>query len=183
VRGLLDLVARLETREGLKAFIAQNGIPARELAAALKFLFYWFVPKKKPLAELAPPATAASEAARPLSEAGIRSNLDLLQRGIDPAGRRELAEVTGLAEGLVLELVNRADLSRLPWCSKATISNIVGSGYGSLAGLVAVDPAKLAADYLRYGQGIGKNLKLGNEIDSSYRIAKLVPVLLKPWKN
>jgi hypothetical protein len=79
----------------------------------------------------------------------------------------------------VLSLVNRADLSRLPWASKATISNIIGAGYGSLAKLADAEPEKLYEDFYRYGKSIGKNLKLGNEIESSYRIARLVPRLVE----
>lgn len=55
----------------------------------------------------------------------------------------------------------------------------MGAGYGSLAQLAAADPEQLYADFFRYGKAIGKNLKLGNEIENSYRIAQLVPVLLE----
>jgi hypothetical protein len=80
-------------------------------------------------------------------------------------------------------MVNRADLSRLPWASKATISNIIGAGYGSLAQLANADPEQLYADFFAYGQSIGKNLKLGNEIENIYRIAKIVPALVEEDQN
>jgi hypothetical protein len=67
----------------------------------------------------------------------------------------------------------------MPWASKATISNLIGAGYGSLAQLAAADPERLYADFFGYGEAIGKNLKLGNEIENSYRIAQIVPVLLR----
>jgi hypothetical protein len=81
--------------------------------------------------------------------------------------------------GVISELVNRADFSRLPWASKATISNLIGAGYGSLAKLADANPEQLYADFFAYGKSIGKNLKLGNEIENNYRIAKIVPVLVK----
>jgi hypothetical protein len=37
----------------------------------------------------------------------------------------------------------------------------------------------LYEDFFAYGQSIGKNLKLGNEIENSYRIAKIVPLVLQ----
>jgi hypothetical protein len=37
------------------------------------------------------------------------------------------------------------------------------------------NPEKLMADFLTYGRSTGKNLKLGNEIESSYRITKIIP--------
>ena len=72
-----------------------------------------------------------------------------------------------------------ADFSRLPWASKATIANIIGAGYGSLDRFRNANPEQLYADFFRYGESIGKNLKLGNEIENSYRIAKIVPVLVQ----
>jgi hypothetical protein len=110
---------------------------------------------------------------------GVRTNLQLLQRGITPTGRRALAEASGLPETVITELVNRADFSRLPWASKATISNIIGAGYGSLVQLANADAEKLYADFFTYGESIGKNLKLGNEIENSYRIARIVPALVR----
>jgi len=95
------------------------------------------------------------------------------------AGRQELAKSSGLSSTIISELVNRADFSRMPWASKATISNIIGAGYGSLAKLASANPEQLYEDYFRYGKSIGKNLKLGNEIESSYRIGKIVPVLFQ----
>jgi hypothetical protein len=78
------------------------------------------------------------------------------------------------------ELVNRADFSRMPWASKATISNIIGAGYTTLAALASADPDQLVDDFFKYGKHTGKNLKLGNEIENSYRIAKIVPTILLP---
>jgi len=78
----------------------------------------------------------------------------------------------------ILDLVNRADISRLPRASKATISNIIGAGYGSLSQLANVEPDKLYTDFYTYGKSIGKNLKLGNEIENSYRIARIIPQLV-----
>ena len=90
-----------------------------------------------------------------------------------------MTESSGLPEQVITELVNRADFSRLPWSSKATISNIMGTSYGSLARLSTANPDELFADFFAFGRCIGKNLRLGNEIENSYRIAKLVPPLVQ----
>jgi len=113
-----------------------------------------------------------------LRGSGIRTNLELLQQGRTRSGRAILAHSSGLPETLIFELVNRADFSRMPWSSKATISNIMGAGYASLAQLAGANPEQLYADFFGYGKVIGKNLKLGNEIENSYRIAKIVPSLV-----
>jgi hypothetical protein len=70
-------------------------------------------------------------------------------------------------------------ISRLHWTSKATISNIIGAGFGSLSKLKNANLEKLSEDFYRYGKSIGKNLKFGNEIENLHRIAKLFPVLVE----
>jgi hypothetical protein len=145
----------------------------------LKYLVYWFIPGEKYLSGLVRNDPSISEAIKVLGGIGIKTNLQILQKGITPTGRRELSTASGLPEDRILEWVNRADFSRLPWASKATISNIIGAGYGSLAELASADPEQLYADFFRYGKAIGKNLKLGNEIENSYRIARIVPVIMK----
>lgn len=175
VKNVLDLKIKVETREKLAEFTHQSGIEARDIIMLLKYLIYWFIPGEKYLSGLIQDDPETRYAIKRLGERGIRTNLALLQQGRSEAGRKSLAEATGLAESIISGLVNRADFSRLPWSSKATISNIIGAGYSSLEMLASADAEQLLADFFSYGMKIGKNLKLGNEIENSYRIAKLVP--------
>jgi hypothetical protein len=174
-----DLIARVETPEKFDAFAAQSGIPARAIALLLKYLVYWVIPMKKPLSGLTWDDPQTRSALKAFREIGIRSNMDLLQRGLTPKDRQSLAESSGVPLEMISELVNRADLSRMPWASKATISNIMGAGYGSLVKLANASPEQLYTDFFRYGKAIGKNLKLGNEIENSHRIARLLPILVQ----
>jgi hypothetical protein len=123
-------------------------------------------------------ASPVEGALRTLGSLGIRTNLELLQRGLTPADRKALAEAGALPVEQVDELTHTADFSRLPWASKATISNIIRCGYGSIQSLADADPEQLVQDFFNYGASIGKNLKFGNEIESSYRIAKIIPRVL-----
>jgi hypothetical protein len=179
VSNLLDLVSRVETRERLKGFAEGSGIQAHDVVSLLKYLVYWFIPGEKYLSGLIRPDPDLNAAIKILGDSGVRTNLQLLQRGITPVGRKDLAESSGLPEDVINTLVNIADFSRLPWSSKATIANIIGAGYGSLAQLANADAEKLYADFFTYGESIGKNLKLGNEIENSYRIARIVPALVR----
>lgn len=65
-----------------------------------------------------------------LQQAGIRSTEALLKSGATPAGRREIAEKTGLDTKRVLEFVNHADLMRV---------NGVGGEYSELLEAAGVD--------------------------------------------
>ena len=179
VEDVLDLMKRLETRTKLENFVEQSGMDALDLVTLLKYLVYWFVPAEKYLSGLVRDDPSTSAAVQRLGGLGIRTNLQLLQLGLTPAMRHTLAEQSGLPVEVVLELVNRADFSRLPWASKATLSNLIGAGYASLVQLANADPDKLYADFYNYGKSIGKNLKLGNEIENSHRIAKIVPRLVE----
>ncbi len=176
---LLELVSRVESRERLKGFAEGSRIQAHDVVSVLKYLVYWFIPGEKYLSGLTRSDPGLNAAIKVLGGLGVRTNLQLLQRGLTPESRAALGESSGLPGEVVNKLVNIADLSRLPWASKATISNIMGAGYGSLAQLANADGEKLYADFFRYGDAIGKNLKLGNEIENSYRIARIVPALVK----
>jgi len=178
VQDLLDLVAQVDTSELFEAFIDQSKIQAEEVVAALKYLIYWVIPANKYLSALVTKDSPLLAAILVLRDLGIRTNLDILQQGLTPAERKTLAKATELPETKINELVNRADFSRMPWASKATISNIIGAGYGSIAKLAEADPEQLYRDFFDYGKSIGKNLKLGNEIESSFRISKIMPLIL-----
>jgi len=179
VQDVLDLMKRIETRTGLENFVAQSGMPALDLVTLLKYLVYWFIPAEKYLSGLVRDDPSTSAAIQRLGALAIRTNLQLLQKGLTPAMRHTLADQSGFPVECISELVNRADFSRLPWSSKATLSNLIGAGYGSLAQLASADPDKLYADFFTYGKSIGKNLKLGNEIENSHRIARIVPALVE----
>jgi hypothetical protein len=179
VESMLGLKACVESRLSFESFIQQSGIDVLSVVMVLKYLIYWFIPAEKYLSGLVRDDSDAVEAIKVLSGLGIRTNLQLLQQGISVAGRRSLAEAGGLSGETILELVNRADFSRMPWASKATISNIIGAGYGSMAQLANANPEQLYTDFFAYGKSIRKNLKLGNEIENSFRIAKIIPALVE----
>ncbi len=175
VRYLIDETA---SPQHLELLADQSGVPAHEIAAVLKYLIYWVIPSEKYLSSLVWPDSNLQEAILALRPAGLRTNLGLLQAALRATQRTALAKKCNISLEYLTELVHRADFSRLPWASKATVSNIIGSGYTSLKQLANAEPERLVKDYLNYGKAIGKNLKLGNEIESSYRIAKIVPVVL-----
>jgi len=179
IRDILKLWSRVETRQKFGSFSEECGIEAAAIATLLKYLSYWFIPAEKYLSGLIRPDKHLEAAVQALRTAGIRTNMELLQQGLSAAGRKTLAKKSSLPEAVILDLTNRADFSRMPWASKATISNIIEAGYSSLAALTNADPEKLYKDFFDYGKAIGKNLKLGNEIESSHRVAKIIPPILK----
>jgi hypothetical protein len=179
VKNVLDLMTHAETRQRLETFSGKSRSNALDIVSVLKFLIYWLIPGKKYMSGLVRKTPDITHTLKVLADLEIRTNLDLLQKGINPTGRKSLVTASGLSEDVIEEMVNRADFSRMPWTSKATISNIIGAGYLNLAQLASADPEKLIEDYYHYGKSIGKNLKLGNEIENSHRIAKVIPAILR----
>jgi hypothetical protein len=175
VRDVLDLVDQVDTEEKFEGFLALTGLEAKEIISVQKYMVFWFIPMKKDLGELVKNDPVVKGDFSKLRACGIRSNLDLLEQGRTVEACRELAERTGIPLSTITGLVNRADFSRLPWTSRATISNYIGSGYESLAQLADTDLEQVSADFYRYGASIGKNFKFGSEIDNAHRIARIVP--------
>lgn len=48
-----------------------------------------------------------------LTECGVATQQQLLEKGAKPAGRKELAETSGISPKLILNWINRADLARV----------------------------------------------------------------------
>ena len=65
-----------------------------------------------------------------LNTAGVKGTADLLSKGSTPKGRKEIAEKSGIGDGLILEWVNHVDLFRIKG---------VGSEYADLLEAAGVD--------------------------------------------
>jgi hypothetical protein len=179
VADLLSLVEQTASRGQMERFTGQSEVPAEQVAILLKFAVYWLIPTEKYLGGLVRDLKPVARELEALKAIGVKTNLHILERGSTLAGREEMAAASGLPVEVITQWVNRADFSRLPWASKATVSNLMGSGYGSIAQLANGHLEQVVADYMRYGQSIDKNLKLGNEVENSYRIARIVPHLVQ----
>ena len=91
-----------------------------------------------------------------LVSAGVKSLEQLLERGRDKSGRKELSVATGIGEEVILKLVNRVDLARVKGISTATVDLLEASGVGSLFELSQRNPSNLYAKM----QAINKQKKL-----------------------
>jgi predicted flap endonuclease-1-like 5' DNA nuclease len=104
--------------------------------------------------------------AEKLAKAGIRSLEALLKKGATPAGRKELAAMTGIGDALILEWVNLADLFRIKG---------VGSEYSDLLEEAGVDTvvelAKRVSGNLYETMGkVNKEKNLVNKMPSANQV-------------
>lgn len=180
IKDYQDLVERLGSEAELEAFTLKTKIPSGEIIGILKYLLYWVLPGKKDLNQL----IIATDTQRKANNAvlktiGVRSNLDLLEKGASLAGRKSLAAESGLPLEYVTEIVHRADISRMPWYNGKTINHFMGAGYPTLASMAQASVQQMTEDVLRYGQSIGKNLKFGVEADSGAIVSRVLPKIVE----
>ncbi len=80
-----------------------------------------------------------------LAAAGVKSLEQLLEKGRDKNGRRELSVATGISEAAILKLVNRVDLARVKGIGTDTVELLEAAGVGTLFDLVQRNPSNLYA--------------------------------------
>ena len=78
-----------------------------------------------------------------LVDAGVKSLEQLLERGRDKNGRKELSVATGISEAALLKQVNRVDLARVKGIGPATAELLDAAGVGTLFDLVQRNPSNL----------------------------------------
>jgi chlorosome envelope protein I len=78
-----------------------------------------------------------------LVQAGVKSFDQLLERGRDRNGRKELSGATGLGENDVLTLVNRADLARIKGVGFSWSELLEASGVDTVPELAQRNPSNL----------------------------------------
>jgi len=160
-----DLVHRVETREKCEELLRSTEISFQELISTLNYIFRWVLPFRNVyLSQLVetsnePQKTYISK----LRKCNIRFNLDVLEHAGTKEGRIKLSEETEVPEAFIFELVNRADLTRLPYMSSKTVDHLCSAGYTSIDKLARVRAEKLKEDMKTYFDG--KGIKLGPFID------------------
>jgi predicted flap endonuclease-1-like 5' DNA nuclease len=104
-----------------------------------------------------------------LQKAGVRSTESLLARGGTPAGRKDIAAKSGVADALILEWVNHVDLFRVKG---------VGSEYADLLEAAGVDTVPELAQ--RNPQNLHQRLL---EINAEKRLVRRSPSLnqVRDW--
>ena len=80
-----------------------------------------------------------------LSDAGLTTVESLLEKGASPAGRKEIAEASGIGEGVILGWVNKADLMRINGVGEEYSDLLEASGVDTVPELAQRNAANLTA--------------------------------------
>ena len=105
-----------------------------------------------------------------LTDAGVQSIEDLLQKGATPEGRQNLAEATGISGKLILEWVNLADLFRIKGIGEEYSDLLEEAGVDTVVELAQRNPENLYAKL----QEINSAKKLVRKLPAQSQVADWV---------
>jgi hypothetical protein len=158
IRDLYAFLERVSTCAQAQDFLQLSGIAQFSLMDWMDYLKQWWFPYPATLRQLVEDDgdSLLHTALGPLKAAKIANSLALLEAAGEPSGREELARQTGIDEPVLLDLVHRADVSRLPYTRGGSVKRSWAMGYRSLAALRTADPQEYAARIEAYFAAGGK---------------------------
>jgi len=115
--------------------------------------------------------------AKKLIAAGIKTTDNLLEAAATPAGRKNLAEKTGISEKMILEWVNLADLFRIKGIGEEYSDLLGEAGVDSVVELAKRDPENLHAKMAEVNakEKLVRRLPTLNEVKDWIEQAKKLP--------
>jgi len=158
IRDLFPFIDRVATRSQAQDFLGIAGIPQPSLMDWIDYLKQWWFPYPANLRQLVDEDTdpLLYRGLAPLKEARIANSHALLEAAAQPAGREALSRQTGIDPVDLLDLVHRADVSRLPYTSGGAVKRLWAMGYRSLVALRTADPQDYADRIEAYFSAGGK---------------------------
>ena len=105
-----------------------------------------------------------------LETAGVTSPEDFLKKCADKKGRKAMAEKTGISEKLILNWVNRADLTRIKGVSTQYADLLEAAGVDSVPELAQRNPDNLQAKMAE----VNEAKKLVRKIPTASQVADWV---------
>jgi len=108
--------------------------------------------------------------AEKLNAAGIKTTDDLLTKGGTKAGRKEVADATGIDDGKILTWVNHSDLHRVDGIAGQTSELMEQAGVDTVKELATRNAANLAAKMLE----INTAKNLSGRVPSAEQLQKMI---------
>lgn len=180
VKDYIKLVEEVETREKCEALVNRTKVPFRELIRLLSHIFRWVLPFTAPIKEfLDRDDDNHMSYATKLREIGVRNNLDILDKGRSQDERKMISTKTGISEDFLLDLVNKADISRIPYVRGKTVKIFCNAGYDKLQKIAETSTDVFVTDLKEYLQTVGiKFSKSFIEPDGAIAQARVLPPLV-----
>lgn len=112
-----------------------------------------------------------------LQDAGIRSVEDFLNQGYSPAGRKAIAEKTGISDRLLLEWLNHCDLFRIKGVGEEYADLLEAAGVDTVPELAQRNAANLYARLVdvQAAKKLVRKMPVESQIADWIEQAKLLP--------
>jgi hypothetical protein len=181
INSVLEIVYEIDNKEKLAEFSNKNSISIQELIRVLKYLFNWFFPSKTYLREIIDKEEETHiDYVKELREFDVRFTLDIIELGRTKSGREELSKKSNIPMWFILDLVNRADFTRMPYIRGSTIKHYFNIGYNSIEKLSEANLEQLESEMKAYLEEEGIKLSRSFiELDSGIEIAKILPKIIE----
>jgi hypothetical protein len=180
VENYTDLIHKVENKEKSEDFLRKTQLPFEDLIFTLNYIFRWVLPHLLHLRELIDTENKThSNYIEELKMNKIRFNLDILEHGKTRKSREKLSKETGIPKSFILELVNLADMSRLPYSNRKTVKHLLAGGYNRLAKLAQTDSEKIIEDMKLYFSRIGVKPSGFIDLKGITQWAKTMPIIVE----
>lgn len=103
----------------------------------------------------------------------------LLEDGRTQISRERLSKDTEIPESIILDFVNLADMSRLPFSNRKTVKHLLAGGYGNIAKLAKTDSERIMEDMRSYFEGIGVKLSGFIDLKGIAQWARTIPIVIQ----
>jgi hypothetical protein len=182
---LFEFLDAIATQAQVERMMDETGIERDDMEAFLDFVKRrWFIPQPVQARQLFDTSDEALfvhfEA---LKRHKVANSYALLERGRTRAGREALAAQTGVPEDVILDFVNRADITRMPWVGGRMVKQLWALGYTSLEQLRNADPQDYYARMQEHYRSLGTSKPFDATpktaqglIDAANRLPTLVEV-------
>ncbi len=145
-QGPLEQIERVQLTVGAKSVKAvQASVPPPQASVAPAKLAVSVKQGATPQADIAAFEGIRRDHSEKLVKAGVKNFDNLLERGRDRGGRKELAGASGIPDEEVLTLVNRADLARVKGIGAVYSELLEVSGVDTVPELAQRNPGNLHA--------------------------------------
>lgn len=116
-----------------------------------------------------------------LRQAGVRSTGDLLKKGANPEGRKEISARSGISPKLILEWINHADLFRIKGVGEEYADLLEESGVDTVVELANRKPEALieAMKKVNEKKKLVRALPSPKKVNSWIAQAKKLPRIIK----
>jgi len=175
-----DLMHQAESKERCVELLRKTKLPFKDLVLVLNHVFRWVLPHKLYLRELIDTEDETEKHyVEILRQPDIKFNLDILEHGWSKKGRKTLSQETGIPEDFILSLVNKADMSRLPYSNRKTVKHLCLGGYNSIEKLARTDPSEMIKDMESYFRRLGVRPAGFIDLKGIAQWAKTIPKIVE----